>query len=327
MRAAKSTNGRSNGAEVPWALRKLARLGGALAPDLAARASVRVFMTPPRHAAPAREGAALAGVERVAFQHAGGTLRGFRIGTGPAVLLVHGWGGRAGQLVALARALADAGCAALAFDAPAHGASSGRLASVPAFADAIATVAAATGTRAAVAHSFGGTALALALARGLPLDAAVLVATPRDPAAYFARFCDALAFSTPLRAAFRARLERRVGISMDALDVPRLAAAARAPLLVVHDRQDAEVPFADGAAVADGWPGARLLATDGLGHRRILRDAGVAGAIVRFVVDRLPRCGCGRLALDGGREPRCAGCAVAEDLWDRGRRRAAVAAR
>jgi hypothetical protein len=130
-----------------------------------------------------------------------------------------------------------------------------------------------------------------------------------------------------MRAAVRARLEARVGIAMDALDVSALAPRGdAAPVLVVHDRRDAEVPFASGAAIAGAWPGARLLATEGLGHRRVLRDAGVIEAAVSFVASHLPRCACGRLACDDaepGAEPRCGGCALADELWSRERRRTA----
>jgi hypothetical protein len=97
-------------------------------------------------------------------------------------------------------------------------------------------------------------------------------------------------------------------------------------MLVVHDRDDPEVPLAAGSAVAEAWR-ARLDVTSGLGHRRILRDEAVVSAVVEFVTGKLARCGCGRLAdpcgTDG--EPRCAGCALAEDLWARGRRRARLA--
>ena len=55
------------------------------------------------------------------------------------------------------------------------------------------------------------------------------------------------------------------------------------PLLVFHDRDDAEVPWSDGAAIAGAWPGARLVTTAGLGHRRILRDERVVSQAVAFV--------------------------------------------
>jgi pimeloyl-ACP methyl ester carboxylesterase len=226
--------------------------------------------------------------------------------------------------VPLAEALVALGLAPVALDAPGHGRSSGRVASVPLYAEAVAAAAGATGARAAVGHSFGGAALAFAVVRGLPLDAAVLVGAPSAPALYVEAFCDALALTAGARAALRARLEARVGHRFEELELLRAVAAVRVPALVAHDRLDREVAFASGEALAAAWPGARLHATAGLGHRRILRDPGVLAAAAAFVAERLPRCdaGCGRLALasaEGG--GRCAGCAVAHDLWHRERRR------
>ena len=48
-----------------------------------------------------------------------------------------------------------------------------------------------------------------------------------------------------------------------------------------------EVPHAPSARLVQCWPGAQLLSTAGLGHRRVLADAAVGGAVARFV-DRLP---------------------------------------
>jgi hypothetical protein len=38
-----------------------------------------------------------------------------------------------------------------------------------------------------------------------------------------------------------------------------------------------------GVAVAEAWPGARLVATDGLGHHRVLADPGVVEAVVAHI--------------------------------------------
>jgi len=81
----------------------------------------------------------------------------------------------------------------------------------------------------------------------------------------------------------RERVERHVGLPWSAFDVTRLAPSLGVPLLVVHDRGDAEVPWQHGRAVAQVWPGARLVTTDGLGHRRILRDRGVVDEAVAFL--------------------------------------------
>ena len=303
----------------PWPLRAGLGALGAISPALAARAAARLFLTPPRHRAPPRDREALAPFEPLAIPHEGGTLRAFRLGRGPVVLLVHGWGGRAGQMAPLAEALAAAGCAAVALDGPAHGASSGRTASVVHFAASIASAARATGARAAVGHSLGGAAVLLAVARGLRLDAAVALAAPRGPASFFDHAVEAFGLES---VALRDAVERRVGVAMADLDLPHLAFPGAPPLLLVHDRDDGDVPFAEAEAVRDGWSGSRLVATAGLGHRRLLRERAVIQEVAAFVTTRLARCGCGRLAEEDAPEPRCAGCAVADDLWERARRQA-----
>lgn len=308
-----STNGRSPTA--PAGLRAAFRVLGRLMPGAAGAAAERLFLTPPRHAAPPREREALAGAVPFEVRLGRTALRAWRLGEGPAVLLCHGWGGRGAQLLPLGAPLREAGFSLVTFDGPAHGRSGGRLASGPAFAEAIAAVAERSGAAEAVAHSMGGAALALALLRGLPLRAGVVVGTPRSPALFFRLFGDALDLPSRVRDEARARLERRLGFDMQGFDLPRLAAGApRVPLLVVHDRGDAEVPFADGADLAAAWPGARLLATEGLGHRRILRDPTVARAAASFVLEHAPRCACGRLARPAGV---CDGCQLSAELFDR----------
>jgi pimeloyl-ACP methyl ester carboxylesterase len=291
---------------------------GDVAPTLAARAAARLFLTPPRVRASSREQHALSQGEPFAVRLGAGTLRCWRIGEGPAVLLVHGWGGRAGQLTAFAPALRERGCSAVTFDAPAHGSSSGRIASVPEFADAISAVARYAGARAAIGHSVGAAGLALAMLRGTWLDGAVFVGPPRNPAGFYDRFCEALGLGRRVREMARWRVEQRAGVPFEDLDLARMGPALATPLLVIHDRADQEVSWAEGAAIAGAWPGARLTSTDGLGHRRILRDGGVAAEAAQFVADRIQRCGCGRFACAASGEQRlCDGCLLAEDMFDR----------
>jgi pimeloyl-ACP methyl ester carboxylesterase len=310
-------------AVAPWPLRASLAAAEALAPRLAARLGERLFLTPPRHAQPAVERDALARGRELTVRAAGERLRAWRFGsTGPTVLLVHGWGGRAGQLAPFFEPLEDQGLSVVTFDAPAHGGSSGRLASAPVFAEAVADVARQVEARAAVAHSIGGAGLALALASGLELDAAVLVAPPRGPLEFFHRFAEALQLRPRTVQAVRDRVERRYGIPLEGYDLPRHLAAVTTPVLVVHDRGDREVPWSDGEAVAGALPGAELVSTTGLGHRRILREPAIVDRAVEFLLARLQRCAsCDRRAVHGrGDEARCASCALAAELADVRRR-------
>jgi len=79
------------------------------------------------------------------------------------------------------------------------------------------------------------------------------------------------------------RLGARFGVPVEAVRAEALAPAMRGALLVVHDDADSEVPIACGEAIARAWPGATLIRTHGLGHRRILRDAATLEATTRFV--------------------------------------------
>jgi pimeloyl-ACP methyl ester carboxylesterase len=315
--AIKSTNVRS--AEIPWLLRAGFATAAAISPSLAAHAGERLFLRPPRRKPSRRERAALAAGEPFVVTVGRERLRAWRFGEGPTVLLVHGWGGRGGQLAPLVAPLAQAGCAAVAFDGPAHGASTGRLASGIAFAEAISVLAARVGARAAVGHSMGAAALGWAMAGGLALDAAVMLSPPSGVARFFRRFCDGLGLPRQVEDAIRERLRRRLGVAPEEFDLSRRTGEGSTPLLVVHDRDDAEVPWSDGEAVARAWPGAHLASTSGLGHRGVLRDASVTASIASFVHGHLARCGCGRLAVERGHDagPVCAGCALERELFDR----------
>ncbi len=55
------------------------------------------------------------------------------------------------------------------------------------------------------------------------------------------------------------------------------------PTLVVHDRGDRQTPYADAERLVGALPDARLVTTEGLGHRRILRDPAVVAEVVDFV--------------------------------------------
>jgi pimeloyl-ACP methyl ester carboxylesterase len=208
----------------------------------------------------------------------------------PVVYLMHGWGGWRGQLDPFVGPLVDAGFRVVAFDALGHGESDpgpegpGR-GNILELADSLAAVVAAHGpAHAVVAHSLGATAAAFALRQGVPVGRLVFVSPMADPLPYTRAFAARLGFGERIRTRLVARVERRIGMAMPAFDVPAMAQqVATPPLLLLHDRLDAETAWADSEAIARTWPGARLVTTTGLGHRRILRAPAVVAEVTRFV--------------------------------------------
>ena len=260
----------------------------ALAPSLAARLAERLFLTPQRHPVPARECAALGGARQTIVQVNSSPVTTWTWGHGPLVLLVHGWGGRGAQLAGFVDPIVASGFAVVTFDAPGHGVSPESRSSIVAFVDAIRAIDQALGpVEGVIAHSIGAVAAARALYEGLGAHAAVFIAPPADLVLHSHTLLETLGFGRVAREAMQARIERRLGVTWAALDVRTYARAMRAPLLVVHDRDDNEVPWQDGAIIAREWRGAEFSTTGGLGHRRILRDAGVIRDVAGFVAERV----------------------------------------
>ncbi len=263
------------------------------APDLALRLAERAFLTAPRHRRPAWEAAALEGARPWRVPFAGSHLPAWTWEASrpdaKTALLVHGWEGRGSQLASFVAPLRARGFRVVAFDAPGHGESAGRTSSAVHIALAIERMVHAlshsgTGVDAILAHSVGGAATALALHLGsVPADTRlVFVCPPISPARFAGAFANYLGLEAAEKVELEARIERRLGVGLHQLDVTRVAHEFTAPLLLVHDAEDREIPFSDAETFAHAWPGAKLLRTEGLGHRRILRSPDVLRAAAEF---------------------------------------------
>jgi pimeloyl-ACP methyl ester carboxylesterase len=270
--------------------RRLAlRASSALAPGLAGLWAERLFLTPPKPRLPQSTFFDFLDAHAGFVDYRGRSLATWRWGQqdAPAVLLAHGWGGHAAQMRAFVQPLLSAGFRVIAYDQPAHGLSEGRLTGLPDFAGAIGAVAAWHGNvRHVIAHSLGGVAAALALSKGLPIERAVLISPPSDLVGYSRRFARWLWIPERVRRAMQAGIEERFGVRWSDFELPRIAPRLRAPALVIHDRSDGMVPWQQGAALAQAWPEARLLSTEGLGHGRILEHPQVTRAALDFITGR-----------------------------------------
>ncbi|GAA6524558.1 alpha/beta fold hydrolase [Intrasporangium sp. DVR] len=271
----------------------------AVAPPLAAAWAYRLWfrLPPPARVAPAvDEGIRELLGEPFEVGLRGRRIRGWVWGEGPVVYLVHGWSGHAEQLRPLVRHLLEHGLKVIAFDGLSHGHSDAGEHG-PTSSDAVElgrsldAVAARFGpARAVVAHSMGALSTLLALRDGwLATERLVLIAPVEGVPDFLERFRALLRFGPRTERRLVARAERRTGYRISALDVGGLARQLhpRPDLLVVHDLDDRETPHGPSARLVAGWPGAQLYSSVGQGHRRIIADAAVGGAVARFAA-RLP---------------------------------------
>ena len=208
----------------------------------------------------------------------------------PKVLLMHGWNGRATQMGAFIAPLLAAGYQVIAFDASAHGQTPGNSTNLLCIADAMNTVIREfSPIESVIAHSFGAVVLTHALQQKLELGKAVCISAP-------AQMLDAVqAFGRGLRLPNRAknnffqRIDDYFGTDIWSRMSPlQNVATLSIPALVVHDKNDTTVPLVHGENLANAWPGADLLVTNGLGHQRILRHPHTIEQIVSFLKKNHP---------------------------------------
>ena len=204
--------------------------------------------------------------------------------SGLPVLCIHGWEGRATQFDPMAQRLLQEGFNVIALDGPAHGASPGREANPVEFAKALLLADHELGPfQAVVGHSMGAGATALALAWGMRAKRAVLLASPSSISGVLSRFAQFVGLPPAAEKAFFRRMARHVGFASSELEVATVAEQLSIPGLVIHDRADLEVPFGEGEAIARHWAHSSFTPVEGLGHRRLLRDADVIARVAEFL--------------------------------------------
>jgi pimeloyl-ACP methyl ester carboxylesterase len=269
--------------------------------DLAAL--LALYGTPPPPLPPASSALRVladARLEAVPFEDTLVATYAWGAGSGPLCLLVHGWSSKAADMAAFVRPLVRRGWRVAALDLPAHGETPGsggrHLTSLLQMSRAVRAQAQRLGgVSVLLGHSLGAAACCYAAAASAPLpgpaavaERLILLGLPVSLDDMTRRFLARQGVPESRHAAFRAALEDAYDTPLAAVAVARCAGDLPRPILMVHDRDDPNVPFAEAAALAARLPETTFLATAGLGHAGLLTAPAVIRAAARFV-DGPPR--------------------------------------
>ncbi|HUF00151.1 MAG TPA: alpha/beta fold hydrolase, partial [Anaerolineales bacterium] len=207
--------------------------------------------------------------------------------SGPAILLMHGWGGARAQMTGFVDPLLHAGYRVIAYDQPAHGESDGRTTNLLEIAPTMDLIAQQEGPfHAVIAHSFGTLITSYALVeRNFPPPARLV---------YFGAF-NKLLDSLPrfqvlaglpdeIMEGLRAMLYENFGRGvLESITNEALTPRINIPALMFHDASDNVTPIDDSRAIARVWEQAQLIETEGLGHRGALQSKSIHGQVVKFL--------------------------------------------
>lgn len=209
-------------------------------------------------------------------------IRVFEWGTGPVILLVHGWAGRALQLDALIRALLENGYKVVAFDHKGHGESSSSFSSYPEIVRSTALVTAHYGTElyGAVAHSIGANSM-FKVSENIGRKLKIAVVAPVEN---FMGVLEAMRMKMGIYEGLFAqvigKIEADSGLLLSELNQLDYEKINRHEVLLVHDKFDRINKVSASHEIHRNLQGSSLMQTEMLGHSRILSNKEVVERIV-----------------------------------------------
>ncbi len=205
------------------------------------------------------------------------------------VLFTHGWGGHALNFAPIISHLINNGFDVVAHDSPAHGNSSGKQTNLLCNTKALLTVLeSCPPVSAFIGHSFGTLANAYTFehltrtSQAQMIEKMVLIAGPNELSDIFASFIQAMRLPTSVLKIFRRRLKKMANRDIETMSAVAFMQKFSGSSLVIHDKQDRIVPFAEAQTVAQSI-NAELFTTQHKGHFRILAANPVCEKIKTFL--------------------------------------------
>ncbi|KGO85414.1 alpha/beta hydrolase [Flavobacterium rivuli WB 3.3-2 = DSM 21788] len=265
-----------------------ARILQATSPKLAARFAMKVFTTPIKFKLPKREEEMdrKSHQEQVLIPSLKKSINVYHLGDSPKkILLVHGWSGRGTQLVSVAEKLVKCGYSTISFDAPAHGKSTGKTSDMTEFITSILELERQYGPfEFAIGHSLGAMAVLNAVKQGLKVKRAVIIGSGDIIRDIMVDFTQKLGMNIAIGELMIKMFEKKFGETINNYSTYIAAKDVHIPVLVFHDENDTDVPVSAAHHIFKNLSDARLVITQGLGHRKILGDKAVIKQITDFLL-------------------------------------------
>lgn len=204
-------------------------------------------------------------------------------GTKETVLLVHGWESNSFRWRNLIEFLQKEDYNIIAFDAPAHGHSSGQRMNVPLYATCLHHMVEKYKPNYIAAHSVGGMTTLYHQYKH-PVSSVEKIVTIGSPSEYYEimdHYQELLNLSDTLMEALYEYFQKRFGFTIQEFSTSKFVKTNTKKGLLFHDRLDIITPFHASEAVHANWKGSTFIATEGLGHS--MHQDGVNKQIVDFL--------------------------------------------
>jgi len=273
--------------KIPTLILKSSKFISFISPKLATLFAAKLFTTPTKHKIPKRElemdGKSIQKLIKIPTINKKVVL--YQYGESEKkILLAHGWSGRGTQLFKIADELIKVGYSTISFDAPAHGKSPGKTTIMSDFVETILEIERQFGPfEAAVGHSLGGMSLLNAVKKGLAINHLAIIGSGDIVQDILDDFVKKLELKPKTSNQLRLYFEKKYGEDMNNYSAYKSAMEVSIPVLVIHDKNDVEVPVEAGIHIHKHLKNGELFLTEGLGHRKILGNHEAIEKVVQFI--------------------------------------------
>jgi hypothetical protein len=227
--------------------------------------------------------------EKIEFPFEGNIVRGYRWNQPSAkkALILHGFESSVINFENYIEPLIQMRYEVLAFDAPAHGRSTGRSITVISYKNLVRHIWNNYGPiDSFITHSFGGLTVCLALEEitHSPTTKIVLIAPAAETKTAIDHFFKLLKLDGEVRNEFNKIIEEQGGKPPDWYSVSRVAPKLNGQVLFLQDKDDHMTPVSDVKPIMEkNYPNFKFIISEGLGHRKIYRDEQSFKKIMEFL--------------------------------------------
>lgn len=184
------------------------------------------------------------------------------------VLLVHGWESNTWRWHKLIEKLQKANFNIVAFDAPAHGYSSGKILHAPLYAETLNEIILKHQPKTIIGHSMGGMTLLYNESNNLNVhtEKMVTIGSPSEFHEILTHYKNLLGLSTKTIKKVEDYVYAKFGFATKEFSSSKFVLTNTKKGLLFHDRFDKIAPYHASVNVHKHWKGSEFISTEGLGH-------------------------------------------------------------
>lgn len=204
-------------------------------------------------------------------------------GNKTTILLVHGWESNSARWKNKIKRFINQGFNVVALDAPAHGASGGKLFNALLYSEFINEVTKKHQPEVIIGHSVGGMASVFFQQKYqlASVKKMILLGTPSEFEGILKSYIKLLGYNKKIKKSLNKIIFKKFGATPGDFSTSKFSKDIETEGLIIHDVKDTIIPYSDAKLINKSLRNSKLITTKGLGHS--LNDNAVTENILEFL--------------------------------------------